>query len=212
MLVNVIFTSIAVGAVISLLHAIRVGDRPLEVLSKSAASAAFVVLGFARWSAGDPVGAWLIAGLALCAVGDICLLWEKSFDFGVISFLLGHLAYVTAFSKALHPSHWLVLVAAALAVAGTVAGGWWLWPHLERRRSMITAYMMVISVMVWGAVSASIRSALPWTAAAGALLFYCSDLAVARQRFVHRSFLNRAIGLPVYYLGQILLALTIGSS
>jgi len=57
----------------------------------------------------------------------------------------------------------------------------------------------------------SAKDALPWTAAAGAALFYLSDLAVARQRFVHEDFINRALGLPTYYLGQLLLALTVGA-
>ncbi len=58
-------------------------------------------------------------------------------------------------------------------------------------------------------MSTLVRNALPWTAAAGALLFYLSDLMVARQRFVQASYLNRAFGLPTYYLGQLLLAMTI---
>jgi uncharacterized membrane protein YhhN len=211
MLVNVLFSSIMVGAVFSLLHAIRVGDRPLEVVSKGAASAAFVALGFARWSAGDPVGAWLIAGLVLCAIGDCCLLWVRSFDLGVISFLLGHLAYVTGFAFALPMERWSLLVLVPLVVAGIIASRW-LWPHLGRRRPIMLTYIVVISVMVWGGISTSASGVLSWTAAGGALLFYFSDLAVARQRFVHESFINRAIGLPVYYLGQILLAMTVGGS
>jgi uncharacterized membrane protein YhhN len=208
--VNVVFASIMAGAVFSLLHAIRVGDRPLEVLSKSAASAAFVALGFARWSAGDPVGTCLIAALVLCAIGDFCLLWCRSFDFGLFSFLLGHLAYVTGFAVALPMGRWPLLALAPLAVAGAIASRW-LWPHLGRRRPVVLTYIVVISVMVWGGISTSSSGVLPWTAAAGALLFYCSDLAVARQRFVHESFINRAVGLPMYYLGQLLLALTIGA-
>jgi uncharacterized membrane protein YhhN len=64
--------------------------------------------------------------------------------------------------------------------------------------------------MVWGAVSTLLQEALPWTAAAGAVLFYLSDLAVARHRFVRPAFLNRAWGLPAYYAGQLLLAWTVG--
>lgn len=73
------------------------------------------------------------------------------------------------------------------------------------------AYIVAITAMVWGGVSVSWAGALSWTAATGAILFYLSDLAVARHRFVHESFVNRAIGLPTYYLGQLLLALTIGA-
>ncbi len=208
MIPTVILASVMAAAVASLLRAIRVGDRGLEVISKAAASAAFVILGLVRWSPGDAIGAWLIAGLVLCAAGDLCLLSDRTFDLGLISFLLGHLAYVAAFHVALPIADWPPVVLAPLALAGAGAIAW-LWPHLGRRRIPVIAYIVAITAMVWGGGSASWAGALPWTAAAGAILFYLSDLAVARHRFVHPSFVNRALGLPLYYVGQLLLALTI---
>jgi uncharacterized membrane protein YhhN len=198
------------GAVISLLHAIRVEDRTQEVMSKTAASATFVLLGALRLSSGDIVGGWLVAGLALCAVGDVLLLGDRTFDIGLVVFLLGHVFYIVGFHAALPIGRWSLLVLASLLI---VSGGAarWLWPHLGRRRFSVLAYVVVISVMVWGGVSAFMRGSLPWKAAAGAILFYLSDLAVARHRFVQPSFVNRALGLPIYYLGQLLLALTIGA-
>ena len=195
---------------ISLLRAIRVGDRTEEIMSKTVASAAFVILGFARWSPGDTIDTWIIAALLLCFVGDFCLLFDRSFDLGLISFLFGHLAYVAAFASALPVEKWPVHFLIVMIVAGGVASRW-LWSHLGRRRLSVSAYMVAISIMVWGSVSVFASGSLPWTAAAGALLFYLSDLAVARQRFIHESFVNRAIGLPIYYLGQLLLALTIAA-
>ena len=208
MTTTVVLASIMAASVASLLRAIRVGDRRLEIISKTAASAAFVALGLARWSPGDAIGAWLIAGLALGAAGDLCLLRDRSFDVGLISFLLGHLAYVAGFHTALPGADWPLVILAPLALAGGSALAW-LWPHLGRRRIPVIAYIVTITVMVWGGISVSLAGALPWTAATGAVLFYLSDLAVARHRFVHESFTNRALGLPVYYAGQLLLALTI---
>jgi hypothetical protein len=46
----------------------------------------------------------------------------------------------------------------------------------------------------------------------GAFSFYLSDIFVARQRFVTPSFFNRLAGLPLYYLGQFLLASTPGTA
>ncbi len=210
MITTVVLSSVMAAAVASLLRAIRVGDRTLEVISKTTASAAFVMLGLARWSPGNPVGAWLIAGLVLCAVGDLCLLSDRSFDLGLISFLLGHLAYVAGFHAALPIADWPLVILAPLALAGVGALAW-LWPNLGRRRIPVAAYIVAITAMVWGGMSVSWAGALPWTAAAGAILFYLSDLAVARHRFVRPSFVNRALGLPLYYVGQLLLALTIGA-
>jgi uncharacterized membrane protein YhhN len=41
-------------------------------------------------------------------------------------------------------------------------------------------------------------------------LFYVSDVFVARQRFLKTEFLNRLIGLPLYYSGQFMLAFSVG--
>ncbi len=210
MLSTVVLASIMAGAAVSLLRAIRVEDRTQEVFSKTTASIAFVILGAVRWSNGDVVGGWVVAGLAFCAIGDVLLLGKRTFDVGLLAFLLGHVLYVAGFHAALPISQWSLLALAPILVAGGGAVTW-LWPHLGRRRFSVLAYIVAISFMVWGGVSVYARGVLPWTAAAGALLFYLSDLAVARQRFVHESFVNRAIGLPIYYFGQLLLALTIGA-
>jgi uncharacterized membrane protein YhhN len=139
------------------------------------------------------------------------LLFDRSFDLGLTAFLLGHVAYMAGFAVALPVGQWPLAILVPLGIAGTLAS-MWLWPHLGRRRASVAAYIVVISIMVWAGISVFAEGALPWLAAAGAVLFYASDLAVARQRFVHQDFLNRAIGLPLYYLGQLFLALTIGAS
>ena len=211
MVIAIVVGAVLAGALVSLLRAIRAGDRALEVVSKTAASLCFVVLGAVRWTAGDAVGSWLLAGLVLCMVGDVLLLGsDRSFDLGLAAFLLGHLAYVGGFRAALPLADWPVLMAVPLAVAG-IAVGAWLWPRLGRRGPSVALYIAVISLMVWGGVSTSFSRVLPWTAAGGAVLFYLSDLAVARQRFVRPDFVNRAVGLPLYYAGQLLIAITIGS-
>lgn len=199
------------GAVVSLVRAIRVGDRALEVVSKATASACFVALGLARWQAGDGFGTWLVAGLLLCAAGDLCLLDDRSFTAGLLAFLLGHLAYLGAFTTALPPSAWPLPILIVVVAAGGAAA-LWLWPHLGRRRVPVLAYIVAISLMAWGGLATAAAGALPVRAAVGAVLFYLSDLAVARQRFVWPEFVNRALGLPLYYLGQLLLALSISSS
>jgi len=208
-MIEVGLVAVILGAVASLLTAIRSGDRILEVVSKAAASASFVALGLLRWAGDGSIGGWIVAGLALCAVGDLLLLGSgRSFDLGLLSFLLGHCAYIGAFATALPPSAWWrpAVVPLVLAAAGALR---WLWPHLGRRRLPVVAYIVAISVMVWGAVAVVRAGAFPATAAAGAFLFYLSDLAVARHRFVKPEFLNRGIGLPLYFAGQVLIAMSI---
>jgi uncharacterized membrane protein YhhN len=209
------FTTVAITVVIAIsivgvLRADTVKEKAPELVAKATASAAFVFLGILRWSTGDVVGTWILGGLALCALGDLLLIGDRTFDAGLIAFLLGHVLYICSFRAALPMGNWSTIVLAPLGILG-LAIGWWLWPHLGKRRPSVSAYIIVITVMVWGAFSTSLASVLPWTAAAGALLFYLSDLGVARKRFVKDGPLNRYFSLPVYYAGQILLALTIGS-
>ena len=207
MIQTLVIAAIA-GAVGSLLVAIRGGDRSLELLSKTAASVGFVCFGMLRWSAGDPTDSWLVVGLALCAVGDLFLLGRRRFVVGIAAFLAGHLAYIVAFSLAAPWASWSMPVLATVGCTSTAALVW-LWPRLGRLRIPVAAYIAAISIMVWGALSASLSGSLAWTVGVGGLLFYLSDLAVARHRFVKEEFLNRGVGLPIYYAGQVLIALGI---
>lgn len=70
-------------------------------------------------------------------------------------------------------------------------------------------YIVVISVMVaaWSVTNnsdAAVQGRI--MIITGALMFYFSDIFVARERFVTHEFANRLIGLPLYYTGQFLLA------
>ena len=69
------------------------------------------------------------------------------------------------------------------------------------------AYLAVIGVMCALALAFT-GAGGPVTVAVGALAFAASDLSVARDRFVHQDFFNRAWGLPLYYCAQLLLALS----
>lgn len=207
-MIKIILTAVVLGALGSLLKSTRVGDRELEIVSKTAASVGFVILGVTSWSVENPIATWLVVGLTLCAAGDVLLLWERTFDAGLGTFLLGHVAYIVAFHHSLSATVWPRFVVIPLVLAGLLALSW-LWPHLGNRRVSVAAYVAVITVMVWGAVATTAAGRFGWTVATGAALFYLSDLAVARDRFVAPGFVNRLIGLPLYYVGQILIALAV---
>ena len=49
----------------------------------------------------------------------------------------------------------------------------------------------------------------PILIAVGAIAFTISDLFVARERFVQTGFANGAIGLPLYFGSQLLLAYSV---
>jgi len=192
------------------------GRRPALVLPiKSALSALFVTLAVLQ---PHPLPVYyqpVLYGLILGLVGDVCLALPSpaAFRAGLVAFLLGHLAYVWAFAQLVRPAHWLNPGLVLLLAAG-VGIFWWLRPHLGRMKGPVAAYIAVISLMLVAAWAVWLRSALrPGLALVillGALAFYLSDICVARDRFVRREFLNRLLGLPLYYLGQFLLAWSVG--
>ena len=207
-------TEIALGAIMAaavavLVAAERKGRRDLVLVTKPVASLAFLFLGVSRFVPGHPYSAWVLLALLLCLAGDLLLMLRRGFLPGLGSFLLAHVAYVVAFSVLLLPRSWPAVWALPPLVVSTVAAAW-LSPHLGRLRLPVLAYIAVITVMVWGAIAVTAAGQGPWIVAAGAVLFYLSDLAVARDRLVTKAFGSRTWGLPAYYLGQFLLALTVG--
>ena len=84
---------------------------------------------------------------------------------------------------------------------GAFVGRWVLHHVNADMRLKVSAYMAVITVMVATAAGTEL-----WLLTA-ATLFYASDLCVARQRFVQAGFVNRLIGLPLYYAAQWMFAL-----
>ena len=157
----------------------------------------------------------LLVGLILCLIGDVCLALpqEKAFLAGLAAFLLGHVFYIFSFlyvgQLALWPS-WPALAAVAASVLAFI----WLRPHLGSMLWPVVAYILVITAMVCGAWAVYKGSGFSIPGGlfifGGAVLFYLSDLFVARNRFVKDELLNRLVGLPLYYGGQFLLAFSAG--
>lgn len=160
--------------------------------------------------------AFLVGGLGFCLAGDVLLALpgQKVFRLGLGAFLVGHLAYVLAFVRISSPRglvFWSATVGVLIASAFVFR---WLEPFLGRMRGPVLAYVAAISAMLIAALAVAGNDGLAASGRAmvllGALCFYLSDLFVARQRFVAPAFSNRLLGLPLYYIGQFLLAFSVG--
>ena len=128
---------------------------------------------------------------------------------GLVAFLLAHVAYCAAFWHLGVDLTWVAGGAGAVAIMAVPILRW-LVPHLEGlMKTAVLAYVTVISVMVALSVG-TLGAGHPWILILGAFIFFLSDLAVARERFVTRGFVNQGVGLPLYFGAQILLALTAG--
>ena len=189
---------------------IKTGRVWLEAPAKAGASLCFLGLALqVGLTDRGAAGLALLIGLVLSAVGDVALISrdKRAFLLGLVAFLSLHVAYVVAFlALGVAP---LGLV--ALLPVGAMAAVVWRWvgSRAGKLARPVAAYIAVISAMVVAASMALAHS--PGTGRGvlfvAAVLFYLSDLCVARDRFVQRAFVNRLIGLPLYYAAQLLFPL-----
>lgn len=186
--------------------------RPKLVwVAKPLASAGFLGAAIANGAFDSAYGNAVFLALAWSFLGDVLLIPRDNrpaFTFGLIAFVVGHLGYLVAFRVLGMDGLWLALAAVGLLVPAALAFRW-LRPHLPRGMvGPVVVYILVITAMVAGSIATwpTVRAPLVLLAA---VLFYLSDLTVARQRFVAPGFANRAVGLPLYYAAQLLFVWTV---
>ena len=175
-------------------------------LPKMVASTAFIAVAVAVGALDSTFGKIMLVGLVLSWFGDLFLSYDGRTPFvaGLVAFLAGHVAYVVAFSNRGLEEQLYIPVLAVIVVAVPVAR--WLLPTVPRElKGPVIAYMTVISAMVVTAVSTNAFTA-DWRIPVGAVAFYLSDIGVARERFARPGLINRMVGLPLYFGGQLLLA------
>lgn len=184
--------------------------RAGRFVCKPLAAAAFIWLALSLGALDSSYGRVLLAGLLLCAIGDILLMFDAQASFlaGLLAFLCGHLAYTLAFCQL--PLDlaglWWSLSPALLLVCGSHL---WLRPHLAGpMRAAVPAYILVIALML---LFAGMTTGQPGAALIiiGAWGFAFSDLAVARRQFVDPSPLNGLWGTPLYFAAQMLIAASV---
>ncbi len=211
--------SLAVIGLIALLISEWLEHPRARIGCKTFTSACFILCALSQGVTGR-YGALVLAGLVFGFLGDVLLALrgKNMFLAGMIAFAIGHALYAVAFVPlgASDP-----FPRAAVALVGLVGCGVlaWLWPHLgklrgERAPSMrvpVAVYVTIIAIMLIAA-SGTLRLEKPerWMISTGAAFFAASDVFVARNRFVDPGFTNKIFGLPLYYAGQFLIALSIG--
>lgn len=204
-----VFTFVCLAGLGFLLHAeARLPRR--RRLPKMVAATAFIAVALSVGALDTTFGKIMVGGLVLSWFGDLFLSYDGRGPFvaGLAVFLAGHIAYVTAFSNRGLGDQFYVPVLAVVVVAIPVAR--WLMPTVPKElKGPVIAYMAVISAMVVTAVSTN-ATAADWRIPVGAVSFYLSDLGVARERFARPGLINRMVGLPLYFGGQLLLAWAAG--
>ncbi len=202
--------AVAVG-VAAALAAARTGRPWAYGLAKVVASLGFIAVAVAAGATGAGWSRWALAALVLSGVGDAVLAVRSRGGFvaGLAAFLVAHAVYAVAFLMRGADAWPLVVAALALALAAPL--GWRaLAAHVPRAlRRAVLAYLVVVSAVVATGLAVRVTHGAPGLAL-GAVLVVGSDLAVARERFGRPGFVNKVVGLPAYYLGQLLIAASLG--
>ena len=185
---------------------IETGAAVAKILASSTLLAVAIGAGAFKWIYGKIV----FAGLIFSWFGDMFLLGESQelFLAGLASFLLGHVAYIVAFMIRGINLKWS-LSASLPILAMSLAVTLWLAPYVAPYMLIpVQIYTIVISLMVIAAIGTR-GAGGPLLISVGAVLFYFSDLSVAAMQFTEPAFPTYIWGLPFYYTGQLLFALSV---
>ena len=151
----------------------------------------------------------IIVGLLLSMLGDILLeASSATFIFGLVAFLLGHVAYIVAFTRDSRQLFaWRALLAYSYGVilfAVFITQG-----DLGDMMIPIVLYVIIITTMVWRAASrmgvAAINEFSAKAGLIGAILFTFSDTLIALNMFVWAlpQPWTRFVIIITYWLGQL---------
>lgn len=189
------------------LVASAVGRRIAYGVAKAVASSGFVWLAIrSTLGAYSAPAALVLAGLTAAALSDVVLAapGRRALLAGLGGFALAHLLSTAGLLG--RAGGWWSPVAAAAGAAAAWAVRRWLAGRLRGRfLDAVTAYAAIAGALaVAGAVAAWATGA--WRLGLGTALVVGSDLAVAAERFFDRGWAAKAVGLPAYYAGQVLVA------
>jgi len=163
---------------------------------------------------------WFGLGVIFSLAGDVFLLFiDRFFMFGLIAFLIAHIAYLVGFNTP--PPQgldaWSFGIAIVIGISALrlmrriVAGVQSTQPRLV---GPVVVYSTVITLMLLSALLTLFRP--EWMTipallvSAGAFLFFLSDIVLAWNRFINPIKHGRMLNIGIYHLAQI--AIVVGAA
>lgn len=183
--------------------------RRVELIAKPLTLVVLIGAALALDPVDPTVRAWFVLALVLSLAGDVFLMLdEKWFVAGLGAFLLGHIAYIVGFWVSGEIGSDGLAVGVALVLIGLATVGRTIMRGIRATQPEmtvpVTAYMLVISVMVLSAIGTGNQWAI-----IGSLLFYASDSLIAVNKFLEPQPWGRLAIITTYHLGQIGLVLSL---
>lgn len=189
------------------------------VILKGTASIVFILFGILSSAscAREGFAGWIIAGLILGGIGDVCLNLrfvlkdtQKIFLIGVASFLLGHIMYLAALiphaGGTLIPALIIGVILAFLLLR-------WIFSRIRQVQKVmkIFGYVYIGAVVLMTCVAAGVYALDPSSSGSlvfmlGAILFTASDIILIFNMFGDKKPWMRPTNLTLYYLGQLMIA------
>ena len=148
----------------------------------------------------------LLVALCFCLLGDVLLLKQDYFVFGLSSFLIAHLLFARGFITLggfqKNTMALIVLVIVGIALYA------WLYPDLGSLKYPVAAYVLVILFMAWQGISLYLKNNTIAYAliAVGVVLFMFSDSMIAVNKFKASFALSGVVILSTYWLAIALIA------
>jgi uncharacterized membrane protein YhhN len=208
-----VFTAVTGVATLILVPLLLAGMFLPAAAAKFVASTAFIAVAILSGAWASVYGRLILLGLVFSWFGDMFLVGTSQLAFlcGLSAFLLAHIAYVSAFIAHGYDRRW-VWFAVVPVTAIAIGVFTWLEPHTPVNLALpVRAYIVVISMMVIFAIGTRGRGGSVLIVS-GAILFFLSDLSVAALRLVQTVYPTYVLGLPLYYAGQVCLALSSSQS
>jgi uncharacterized membrane protein YhhN len=156
---------------------------------------------------------WIVIGLVCSLAGDVSLLWPvQGFLVGLVSFLLGHVAYLVALTRRVRFLASPVAFGVWAIVAASVLAGLWAGVPAELRAPVVV-YVCALGAMaaqatsVWLARRTAVDGPRWRIVAIGGALFVLSDAILAIDKFIPGSVPMATLwNLSIYWLAQWLIA------
>lgn len=202
------------------LYAGSAGYKEIELCTKPALLISLIVF-FLFDTSKKKVGKFrnlILLGLVFSLGGDVFLMFQNLhngyFVAGLVSFLLGHLFYLWAFTITYLNNHEIPLIKRQGWVMVLVLGYGIMFfreikDHVGSLIGPVILYTAAITLMLLMAVNryGRVGKVSFWLIAAGAALFVASDSILAWNKFVHQLPYNHLLIMGTYGLAQVLIVM-----
>ena len=151
----------------------------------------------------------VIVGLLFALVGDVFLLKNKWFVYGLLAFLFAHMIFIYAFSSLFGFQDNLVILSTLLVLGFLYFR--FLFPHLKSFAIPVAFYFLAIIMMDWQAVGLSIsgNASIYYLLGLSSILFSFSDAVIAYNKFVKEFKAAEFLILSTYWTAIFIISASI---